>query len=78
MFCEQQRTLSVRTNSRVRQALARRDIYVEEFDYLTGELTTNQNWFVLYLPDCYLNVFLRRATTGRCSFYAIGTGQTVL
>ena len=75
MYATAEQTLKVRTNKRVRQALARRDIFVNEFDFLTGELSATEQGYALYLPDCGLNVFLRKATTGRCSFYAIGTGK---
>ena len=75
MYAKAEQTLKVRTNKRVRQALARRDIFVEEFDFLTGELSATEQGYALYLPKCGLNVFLRKATSGRCSFYAIGTGK---
>ena len=75
MYAKAQQTLKVRTNKRVRQALARRDIFVEEFDFLTGELSATDKGYALYLPKCGLNVFLRKAASGRCSFYAIGTGR---
>ena len=69
------RTLKVRTNSRVRQALARRGVTLQEFDELEGVLTSDLDGYILYLPKWDLNVFLRKSTSGRCSFYAIGTGQ---
>ena len=68
-------TLSVRTNSRVRQALARRGVYLEEFDEMKGVLKRSRDGYTLYLPREDLNVFLRRSNSGRCSFYAIGTGR---
>ena len=67
MYANAEQTLKVRTNKRVRQALARRDIFVEEFDFLTGELSATEQGYALYLPKCGLNVFLRKATSGRCS-----------
>mgnify|MGYP004072177169 CR=1 FL=1 len=68
-------SIKVRTNSRVRQALARRYVFVEEFTILDGVLERNDGNYLIYLPECDLNVFLRRSTCGRCSFYAIGTGK---
>ena len=69
-------SITVRTNSRVRQALARREIYVDEFAVLKGTLERDSKGYRLYLPNCDLTVFLRRSNHGRCSFYAIGTGTT--
>ena len=58
MYANAEQTLKVRTNKRVRQALARRDIFVEEFDFLTGELSATEQGYALYLPKCGLNVFI--------------------
>ncbi len=76
MFLNKETSITVRTNSRVRQALARREIYVDEFAELKGTLERDSKGYRLYLPNCDLTVFLRRSNTGRCSFYAIGTGTT--
>jgi hypothetical protein len=70
------KTITVRINKRVRQALGRRGIYVNEYDELTGELSKDPDGFRLYLPDCDLNVFLRRSHSEGISFNAIGTGQS--
>jgi hypothetical protein len=69
------RTISIRTNSRVRQAFARRDIYLGDFDSLKGELTTNQEGATLFLADINLNVYLRRIKSKKASYAAIGTGS---
>ncbi len=76
MFLNKETSITVRTNSRVRQALARREIYVDEFAELKGTLERDSKGYRLYLPNCDLTVFLRRSNDGRCSFYAIGTGVT--
>ena len=60
MYANAEQTLKVRTNKRVRQALARRDIFVEEFDFLTGELSATEQGYASTFLNVALTCFYAR------------------
>jgi hypothetical protein len=54
-------TVQCRANTRVRGALARKGMHVDEFCTLKGRLQCDHLGFRLYIPDFDLTVFLRKS-----------------
>ena len=68
------KTVSLKTIRRVRQALARRDVFVEEYCTLNGIITRSETGYTLFLPKIGLNVFLRPLRSKSAMYVAVGTG----
>ena len=69
-----QKTVTLKTIRRVRQALARRDVFVEEYCTLNGIITRSETGYTLFLPKIGLNVFLRPLRSKSAMYVAVGTG----